>query len=97
MSAFINLDTMEYPRYQGDLDLNPEANWAEVNLSDAPNLLENQIAYEIEPELIDGLWYQKWSVRYLSEEEITKNATLALEYYEKMGMPKEDIGRLMGA
>lgn len=95
MSIFINLDTMEYPRYAGDVDLSPESNWAEVLLSTPPTTLKNEIAYEIQPELIDGNWYQKWNIRNISEEEILISNNIMIEYYKKMGFSQEDLDRLM--
>lgn len=95
MSLFINIDTMEYPRYAGDVELSPESNWAEVLISEPPAVLDNQAAFEIEPELVDGAWHQKWSIRNISKEEIDNDNSIMIEYYRRMGLPQEDIDRLI--
>jgi hypothetical protein len=71
---FINTDTLEYPRYQGDVDLDPSANWAEVTQSQTPETGENQVAFELAPEKVDGVWTTVWSVREFSTEELKQRA-----------------------
>lgn len=75
--AYINLDTLEYPRFQGDIDLNPSANWAEVEESEYPVINENQLAYLSEPEEINGKWKVSWLIRDLTEQEV-KNRRVEL-------------------
>lgn len=72
MTAYINLDTGEYPRHPGDMALEPNCNYASVNWVDAPDYNENtQVAYEGPPECVNGEWYMVWIVRDLTPEEIT--------------------------
>lgn len=60
MSLYINIDTMEYPRYAGDIELNPNANWVEVQVVPMPEPKEGIAHVEDTPICIDGVWYQKW-------------------------------------
>jgi len=71
---FINTDTLEYPRYQGDVDLDPSANWAEVVQTEAPVAGENEVAFELAPELVEGVWATVWSVREFTPEELRQRA-----------------------
>jgi len=70
MSIFINLDTMEYPRFDGDVALDPSANWSEIIEVNPPATADDEIAYTIEPELIDGNYHQVWAIRKLTAEEL---------------------------
>lgn len=75
--AYLNTETMEYPRHIGDLyiigykDGNslPE-NWVEVQESPMPSLGENQKVVEISPALIGDVWTQQWQIENLTEAEI---------------------------
>ena len=96
MTVFINTDTMEYPRYEGDVAVAPDANWAEVQATAMPEYADGQAPYELTPVLTDGVWTQKWSVRNLTAEEIENDKQLRLEYLNKLRVPQEDIDRLMG-
>lgn len=71
--AYINLDTMEYPRFIGDIELNPNANWQEVENSEYPIVENGQFAYEETPQNINGVWKQVWAVRNLTENEVKKS------------------------
>jgi hypothetical protein len=70
MSIFINLDTMEYPRFDGDVALDPSANWSEIIEVTPPATAEDEIAYTTEPELINGSYWQVWAIRKLTPEEL---------------------------
>lgn len=96
MSIFINLDTLEYPRYEGDIAVEPNANWAEVQTTAIPEYAVSQAPYELTPTLINGVWTQQWAVRDLTAEEIENDKQLHLEYLNKLRMPQQDIDRLMG-
>lgn len=69
MPTFINLDTMEYPRYPGDVALDPTANWKLVNQTNMPECNTYEIQEETFPENIDGEWFQKWIVRPMTDKE----------------------------
>ena len=77
MAIYYNTETNEYPRHDGDLELLgwsvgtplPE-NWVDIYQTDPPAVLENEIAYEVLPQLIGGNWIQQWAVRDMSPEEI---------------------------
>lgn len=76
---FYNIQTQEYPRYQGDLqllgwevgNLLPE-NWVEVENNDPIYDPKTQIFTELLPELIDGRYIRKYQVRDLSAEELAR-------------------------
>ena len=83
MSLFINTDTMEYPRYEGDIASEPNANWAEVERTTIPEYAVGQAPYELTPILVDNTWTQQWAVRDLTSEEIENSRSLHLEYLQK--------------
>jgi len=97
MSLFINTDTMEYPRYEGDIASEPNANWAEVERTTIPEYAVGQAPYELTPILVDNTWTQQWAVRDLTPEEIENSRSLHLEYLQKLRMPQVDIDRLMAS
>ena len=97
MSIFINTDTMEYPRYEGDISNEPNANWAEVERTNMPEYAVGQAPYELTPILVDNVWTQQWAVRDLTTEEIENNKALHLEYLQRLRMPQVDIDRLMAS
>lgn len=68
---FINADTLEYPRFQGDMELDPTANWQEVERTEPPVTKEGEIAYEIAPKNVKGKWKMVWATRPLTEKEIS--------------------------
>jgi hypothetical protein len=70
MTVYINLDTMEYPRFDGDVALDPSANWSQIVEVNPPATLEDEMAYNVSPELLDGTYYQVWAIRKLSPEEL---------------------------
>lgn len=80
MSRYIKLATGEYPRHQGDVRLEypemgdefvlPET-YAYVEWVDAPAHDEvNQRVQETAPELVNGTWFMRWTVRDATEKEI---------------------------
>jgi hypothetical protein len=86
MSAYIKLQTLEYPRYEGDIRLEypnilesqtgssfpcPEA-YAVVQPVDRPEInIDTQVAYELPPINNNGTWVMVWAVRNLTQEELT--------------------------
>lgn len=75
MNAYIKLSTLEYPRHEGDIALDPAgmADYAQVEWTDRPTFDPAvQRCGEGEPEQIDGIWYMTWRVRNVTEQEIEK-------------------------
>lgn len=74
---FINPDN-EYPRHAGDILLqHPEYDgvtlpegWKPVISTSTPDVENDQVVYEVYPELVDGIYVQSWAVRPMTEEEI---------------------------
>jgi hypothetical protein len=83
--AYINIDTMEYPRFPGDIELNPTANWQEVEETEIPAIEDNQVAYQLTPENIGGKWKSVWTVRDLTEEEIKLRLIMSIREKVKFG------------
>lgn len=76
---YINTDTNTYPLYPGDIMIahpgwtteDPLPNgWAPVVATEPPTISGNQMYYEEQPSLIDGVYHQVWSVRDLTPEEL---------------------------
>jgi len=71
----------EYPRHIGDIQLEhpnfqegdalPEG-WVKVEEAERPTPGENQIAYEGQPEEVDGVMTQNWIVRDMTQKEIDR-------------------------
>lgn len=95
MSLFINTDTMEYPRYEGDIAIEPNANWAEVQTTTMPEYAVSQAPYELTPILVNNIWTQQWAVRDLTSEEIERDKEIRLENLKRLRIPAEDIERLL--
>ena len=87
MSIYIKLATNEYPRHQGDIRLEYPDMGEEFVLPDtyapvqwvAPPAHDevNQRVQETAPELVDGQWFMRWTVRNATEQELA-NALLPL-------------------
>lgn len=79
MSAFINLNTLEYPRHAGDIELDPNGEYAPVIWVDPPEYNDaREFAYEGPPEQKNGEWHMTWLVRDLTAEEMAnRDAVLA--------------------
>ena len=61
MSLFINIETLEYPRHIGDVELNPLAQWAEVIRTEPIGELQDGFEWiEDVPEIEDSEWKQRW-------------------------------------
>jgi hypothetical protein len=82
---YIKLETLEYPRYEGDIRLEyPEITeeqtgetfpcpptYAAVHDGEIPNYDEKtQMRTQGTPQLIDGQWMATWIVRDLTQEEL---------------------------
>jgi hypothetical protein len=69
----------EYPRHYGDIQLDypdwqlgdtlPEG-WVKVEQTSRLETETDQVSYEVYPKEIDGVWYQTWTVRDLTAEEL---------------------------
>ena len=73
MTAFIKLSTLEYPRFPGDIAIDPmgQDDYTEVVWIDPPVVdTATQTYFEIAPIQIDGVWTMQWSSRDLTPEEI---------------------------
>jgi len=69
MSLYINTETGEYPRHIGDVELNPDLPWATVEPTTPPELSPLQILKELPPELVDGIYYQRWDILTFTQAE----------------------------
>lgn len=79
MYLYINESLNIYPRFPGDIQLIdpnwtvdeplPEG-WELVKDTPLPQYEIGQVIEELYPEKIDGIWYQKWTVRNMTEEEL---------------------------
>jgi hypothetical protein len=82
MSIYLNVNTKEYPRHDGDLELLgwqigqplPEG-WVEV-VGDFPTLEAGEDCSEIEPKEINGVWTRQWSIVQITEEELKERVAL---------------------
>lgn len=94
---FINTETGEYPRHPGDVELNPTAKWAEVQEVAPPEInYANQYLSEDTPELIDGVYYQKWIVNTLTDEEVVERRKRFTESrLMSVGITVEDLKLLL--
>lgn len=72
---FLNLDTKEYPRFQGDIDLEPDANWVEVKPTAAPEPAEGNTVVWDDPIEIKGVWTMTW--KQIPIEKPTKETEIA--------------------
>ena len=85
MNAYIKLSTFEYPRHEGDIRLeHPEilesqtgatfpcpATYAVVEYTEPPSCnLQTQIVYQIQPQIVAGVWKTAWTIRNLTQEEL---------------------------
>lgn len=70
MSAYINVDTLEYPRFEGDVALDPEGTYAPVAWVDPPEVGGGQVYFELEPELTDAGWEMRWGVKDMTPEQL---------------------------
>lgn len=87
MSAYINVNTFEYPRYIGDIQLeHPEVTeqtipqeWQSVVYTKPPVYAPaTQVVYELAPIQQSGNWTVQWAVRDLTQEELDARAAFAL-------------------
>lgn len=71
----------EYPKFLGDVQLvNPDYQigddlpngWNEVIEVDPPALNKDEVYFELAPELIDGVYTQKFATRPMTDDEIAK-------------------------
>ena len=91
MTIYLNIETQEYPRHDGDLELLgwklgeplPE-NWVEVEYVEPPIYQDGETLERLSPAFIDGKWQMSWKVRLLTPDEI-----LAIAEYEKRKAEEE--------
>ena len=57
---YLNRTTGEYPRFVGDVELDPEADWAEVKETSHQDDTETEVWVETQPTLVDGTYHQNW-------------------------------------
>lgn len=78
MAPYLNPETNEYPRYDGDIQLlfpewSPEDSlpepWVSVVETSQPEPTFDYITYESAPELVDGVWTMTWDKRPMTKEE----------------------------
>lgn len=73
ISYYIKLSTMEFPRYVGDIEIDPAGaeDYAPVEYV-APPVIDRNIQRTVTetPVQVDGIWYTNWSVRDLTTEEL---------------------------
>jgi hypothetical protein len=71
MTAYIKLETLEYPRHVGDIALDPDGTYVEVQWVDRPIFDKKmQYCYETTPVNVDGSWSMTWQVRDKTQEEL---------------------------
>jgi len=80
MSIYINTETLDFPRFQGDILIEfPDwdvttpvpGTWAEVIVPEFPaSEVPQDVTYGV-PYLADGVWTFDWNIRDLTAEEIT--------------------------
>ena len=97
MTTYINIDTMEYPRFDGDLALEPDANYEVVQDTEKPTTQDKyQYVAELFPVKIDNTWYKKYEVRTHTEEEIEELKQQRYIILKRTpGLSDEDIDILM--
>lgn len=70
MSTYIKLSTLEYPRYIGDIEIDPDgmSDYSPVEYVDPPQFDPNlQRCLQKPPEQRDGKWFMVWEVALISE------------------------------
>lgn len=71
---YIDAETFEYPRFEGDVALEPDRPWQQVIETAMPiNDDPLMVAEEIEPKLVNGIWTQQWNVRKKTVLEIERD------------------------
>ena len=96
----------EYPRHIGDIQLEhpkfkegdalPEG-WVKVAEAQRPTVGTDQIAYEGEPEEVDGVMTQNWVVRDMTQEEIDRREApkRAKEKLIALGLTEPEVEALV--
>jgi len=93
--AYINLQTLEYPLFVGDLrlqhpelgedgDPNPEL-YSPVHAAAFPYIdSETQMVDELPPEFVGDLWMQQLSIRSITQQELDNRAEVARMRQERL-------------
>lgn len=107
MNAYIKLSTLEYPRYEGDIRLEyPEIlesqtgetfvcpdTYEVVEATERPTYDgKTQIAYELPPQKIDGVWKMVWDVRNYTEDELLDFSMARVDTINAEGSAPDVIG-----
>ena len=73
MTAYIKIPSLEYPRYPGDIAVDPTGDYAEVLWVDPPPYdLRLQRCAESSPIFDGDVWQMVWVVRDATPEEIAE-------------------------
>lgn len=104
MAVFINIVTMEYPRYPGDIQIiYPEWNtgqplpegWKEVIEITQPTPSEGKYIVESFPESVDGIWYQKWIEAEITEPMKYEKRLKNIQDLVRLGLTQEEAEALV--
>lgn len=79
MTAYIKLSTNEYPRYAGDIAIDPAGatDYAPLTWVEPPDFDPvTQCCYATDPLLKNGEWKMAWAVRDFTSEEIEQALNL---------------------
>lgn len=99
MTLYLNPETREYPRYTGDIQLIKSGweptdklpkPWVEVIVVEPPAVADDETAYEVYPEEINGQWQMKWAVRKLNDDEILFREFLKYKVSKTAAAPTEE-------
>lgn len=100
---FLNTKTGEYPRHIGDLEAMgwqqgsslPE-DWVQVQYAEPPILEKDEAILELEPKLVNGIYYQNLTKRQLTEQEIANRDLMnnARQILENLGYTPAQIAAI---
>jgi hypothetical protein len=86
VGAFLNTASGAYPRYSGDIALDPDAPWVIVEETARPALGEGEFCKEGTPIQDEhGIWRQVWQVVTLTLEQIAAREQLQSRRFPKGG------------
>jgi hypothetical protein len=103
MAVYISPNN-EYPRHIGDLVIeHPDFQdgdeipngWKLVLPTEMPVAEVGYVVYEIDPIQVNGIYYQSWATRILSENEIKSNQVLAVKRKVMMKLPLTEAEELL--
>jgi hypothetical protein len=76
---YINEDTGEWGLCEGDVALDPDANWAEIHDTTKPEITFEQEYVRLPPKKINGKWYEQWDVKDLTDLQLQIKKTGMIE------------------